>query len=331
MERRISIVIPNYNNADTIGKCLESSFASRYSNYEVIVVDDCSTDNSPDIIRGYPCTLIRLEEHAATSRARNIGGMSSTGDVIFFTDADCLLRQDTLSKINAALSTAEPGTVIGGTYSRLPYDTGFPSIFQSVFVHYFETKKEIDPDYIAAHAMIIDARSFRESGGFPEKFLPIIEDVEFSHRLRRQGFRFRMNPEIQVHHIFNFSFFRSMKNAVRKTRYWTIYSLKNRTTLTDSGTASTELKISVLSCFISTLIVLLWAITQQPLFLLLLCIVFSVNIFVSRGLLKAFFETKGMFFLLTATLYYTTCFSFAVGFGTIRGVAHYFSGIKDHY
>nr|NIS73727.1 glycosyltransferase [Deltaproteobacteria bacterium] len=297
----------------------------------VIVVDDCSTDNSRDIIQGFPCRLICLEEHAGASRARNIGGFNSTGDVIFFTDADCLLGEDTLSTVNSTLTTADERTVIGGTYTRLPYDRGFPNIFQSVFVHYFETKKTVDPDYIAAHAMVIDARAFRESGGFPERFLPIIEDVEFSHRLRRQGFRFRINPDIQVQHIFNFSLLRSMKNAVRKTRYWTVYSLENRTTFTDSGTASTELKISVLSCCISFAVVVLWALTQKPLFLLTLFGVFSGNLFVSRGLLKAFLETKGPLFLLSSTLYYTTCFSFAVGLGTIGGIAHYFPGTKKRW
>ena len=90
-----------------------------------------------------------------------------------------------------------------------------------------------------------------KSGGFKENFLPILEDVEFSHRLRRTGFKLTMNPEILVRHIFNFTLIKSLKNAFRKSLYWTIYSLKNKDLLTDSGTASIELKFNVASFFLA--------------------------------------------------------------------------------
>jgi glycosyltransferase involved in cell wall biosynthesis len=324
MENRISIVIPNYNGAETIGKCLEAVFSSRYENFETIVVDDNSRDNSVDIIKKHPCRLIRFENHAGTSRARNAGGFDSTGDFIFFTDSDCIIEDDTLSKINAMISSAGDMTVIGGTYSRLPYDQGFFNTFQSVFVNYSETKKADNPDYIAAHTMIINTRTFRESRGFPEKFLPIIEDVEFSHRLRRQGLRLLVNPEIQVRHIFNFSILRSLRNAFRKSRYWTMYSLKNKDAFVDSGSASVELKTNVLSCFTSILLIALWAVSGQNLFFLPLLFVFSLSCFISRRLLRDFFETKGLLFLISATLYYSTLYALAVGTGAITGTAEYF-------
>jgi glycosyltransferase involved in cell wall biosynthesis len=187
MEKYISIVIPSYNKAATIGKCLEAAFSSKYKNFEVIVVDDNSDDNSVEIIKRFPCKLVCLERRAGTSKARNTGAFKSKGDLIFFIDADCILQEDTLSIINKTFSETGPEVVIGGTYTRMPYDKRFCSIFQSVFVNCSETKKLENVDYIAAHAMVIDARTFRKSGGFPEDFFPIIEDVEFTHRLRRAG------------------------------------------------------------------------------------------------------------------------------------------------
>ncbi|UCD35747.1 MAG: glycosyltransferase, partial [Nitrospiraceae bacterium] len=198
MEKFISVVIPNYNMAATIGRCLEAAFASMYGNFEVVVVDDHSDDNSVEVITSYPCRLIRLEGRAGTSRARNTGALNSRGDIIFFIDADCLLQKDTLSIVNRSAALAGPGVVIGGTYSPMPPDRDFFSRFQSAFVYYSETKKPDSPDYIAAHAMIIDAETFRRSRGFPEEFLPILEDVEFTHRLKRNGCRLLMNPDIQV-------------------------------------------------------------------------------------------------------------------------------------
>ena len=53
METFISIIIPNYNGSATIGKCLDAVFASRYGNFEVVVVDDCSTDGSAEVILNY--------------------------------------------------------------------------------------------------------------------------------------------------------------------------------------------------------------------------------------------------------------------------------------
>jgi glycosyltransferase involved in cell wall biosynthesis len=334
MEKRISVVIPNYNNAATIGKCLDAAFASQYSNYEIIVVDDKSEDRSVEIIKGYPCKLICLETHLGTSRARNVGGEHSSGEFIFFIDADCILEKDTLSIVNRTILSLLPslpltkgghvGVVIGGTYSSLPYDKGFYNTFQSVFVHYYETRTA-HPDYIAAHAMIINAEAFKESKGFPEDFLPIIEDVEFTHRLKRSGFKLVVNPEIQVRHIFNFTFMKSMRNAFRKTKYWVMYSLGNKDLLSDSGCASAELKANVVCYFLSMTNAVLWAIAKEPMIMYFFLFVSMLNVFVSRRLLKTFYDTKGILFGLKAFLFYTLMYPFPVGMGTVAGMMEYFS------
>jgi GT2 family glycosyltransferase len=323
MEKFISIVIPNYNKADTIEKCLEAAFAVKYKNFEVIVVDDYSEDNSVELIKQYPCRLIQLNTKSGTSRARNIGAYHSKGEFIFFTDADCLLQEDTLSIINRTVSNLNPDVVIGGTYTRLPYDRDFFSTFQSVFINYSETKKAENPDYIAAHAMIINTETFKKSGGFPEDFMPIIEDVEFSHRLRRSGKRLIMNPEIQVQHIFNFSLWTSLRNAFKKTAYWCMYSMKNRDLLVDSGTASVELKTNVASYFLSIVFFVLWIVTQKFVIVYLLFFIFFINTLVSRRLLRAFYETKGILFMFQAFLYYTILYPLPVGIGSIVGILKY--------
>jgi len=324
LEKHISVVIPNYNGAETIGKCLEAAFASRYGKFEVIVVDDNSDDNSVEIIKRFPCRLIFLDKHCGASKARNTGALQSSGDIIFFTDSDCLLNEDTLSITNSAFSKVEPHTIVGGTYAKKPYDKGFFNLFQSLFVYYSETKNVKDPDYIAAHAMVIERETFIKSKGFPEEFLPIIEDVEFTHRLKREGCILLMNPEIQVRHIFNFTFYRSMKNAVRKSKYWVMYSLKNKDLFTDSGSSSTELKVNVASAFLSLLLLSLWVFSQKNIFLYPLPFLFIFNLFASKGLIKTFHETGGALFAAPASIYYTVFYSLSVGLGTIAGMAKYF-------
>jgi glycosyltransferase involved in cell wall biosynthesis len=316
MEKFISVIIPNYNGSSFIGKCLEAAFASNYGNFEVIVVDDCSTDDSVEIIKRYPCRLVRLEKHAGPGAARNEGANNSRGEVFFFTDADCLLRRDALARANQA-ATEHPGAVIGGTYTPLPFDDDFFSAFQSLFIHYSETRKK-EPDYIAAHAMIMDAALFQASTGFRRNDLPMPEDVELSHKLRRSGHRLVMEPGIQVQHIFRFTLMRSLVNAFRKSMYWTMYSLGNRDLLADSGTASTELKVNTGFFFVTVLLAVLSLRSVCSLAPLISLVVF--NLAFSRKLLKLFFRAKGPGFGVLATLYYAGAYPAAVGAGALLGL-----------
>lgn len=323
MEKSISIIIPNYNKSATIGRCLEAVFASDYSNFEVVVVDDCSTDNSIEIIRQFPCKLIQLNRYSGASKARNTGAKSSTGEILFFIDADCLLQQNTLTLVNSAFKKYGNGSaIIGGTYTRIPYDDNFFSTFQSIFVNYSETKKE-EPDYIATHAMIIDSEVFNKSRGFSEDFLPILEDVEFSRRLRRAGYKLVMDTDIQVQHIFNFTLMKSLKNAFRKSMFWTIYSMKNSDLFKDSGTASAELKINVAAYFLVLLLAALSSTFKNASFLIPLPFAFIFNLFINRKFLKSLYETKGLSFAITAALYYTMLYPLAVGAGAFAGMVRY--------
>jgi glycosyltransferase involved in cell wall biosynthesis len=318
MDKSISLIIPNYNGSSTIGKCLEAALASRYGNFEVVVVDDCSEDNSVEIIKQFPVRLIALEEHSGAPVARNRGAEESRGEILFFTDADCLIRDDALSLANEAMAQ-NPGAVIGGTYTPLPLDTDFFSTFQSLFIHYSETKKK-EPDYIAAHAMVMEASLFRKSAGFPQHVFAIPEDVKFSHILRRMEHRLIMKPEIEVTHVFNFTFLKSLRNAFRKAMLWTIYSLENHDLLTDSGTASSELKINGASFFLTVVCGFLFISRQEPSWLALVPFLFGLNLFASRGLLRLFVRSRGSWFTIVAALYYTIVYPLPVLAGGLVGI-----------
>jgi glycosyltransferase involved in cell wall biosynthesis len=323
MDPFISVIIPNRNGSATIGKCLKAVYASQYHNFEVIVVDDCSADNSVEIIKKFPCLLIKLKRHSGAAHARNIGAANSRGDILFFTDADCLMQEDTLLIAYQTLSSNGHAVIVGGTYTKEPYDKGFFSHFQSLFINYSETKNMDNPDYIATHAMVIYARTFRESGGFSEFFLPILEDVELSHRLRRRGHSLLINPSLLVQHIFNYSLAISLQNAVKKSMYWTIYSLRNKDLFADSGTASVGLKINVVSCFLILLIFTIWIFFRKSPLLYLVAMIFGVNTFTNKGLIMAFQKTKGTVFALFAYMYYTLVYPFAVGAGVFLGMIRY--------
>ena len=327
----VSVVIPNRNGAATLGLCLEAALACRYPDFEVLVVDDASCDNSLEVIRKFPCRLIRLARHGGAARARNAGAAHARGAILFFTDADCLLPPDALARAAEALAARGAAAAVGGTYTPLPHDRGFFSRFQSVFVHYFETRRPRAPDYLATHALAISAGVFREHRGFDEDLRPILEDVEFSHRLRRAGCRLVMDPALQVRHVFNFSLRRSLRNAFVKSLYWTRYSLKNGDLLADSGTAARAFKVNVAALFLGAPWFILGAIGNAH-WLLPAGAVTAVNLFINRGLFRAFVAAGGWRFALAAACYYLLIYPLPVaagaGLGAVRHVGARLHGAR---
>jgi len=316
----VSIIIPNYNGGATIGPCLGAALASRYDPFEIVVVDDGSTDDSVSVIERFPCRLVRFDKRRGAAAARNAGARHARGNVLFFTDADCLIEPDALAVVVRTIAATGPDAIVGGTYTPIPHDADFYSHFQSIFIHYSETKKAGNPDYVATHAMAVDASAFRDSGGFSEDFLPIIEDVDYSHRMRRAGFRLIMDQEIQVRHVFNFSLYRSLRNAIRKSMYWTMYSVANGDLFEDSGTASVEMKVNVAAFTICVFLLAAFAFTGSQLALPAVAVVVLANALVSRKLIAAFYRHAGSGFATLAALYYMALYPIAVGAGIFAGM-----------
>jgi glycosyltransferase involved in cell wall biosynthesis len=319
----MSVIIPCRNVEKTIGLCLESVFACADSNFEVIVVDDASTDGSRAIIENAPCTLVRLEVHAGAGAARNIGAAKSRGDILFFTDADCILPQDLLKNIRDRLGLIHDGAVLGGTYAPVSHEGDFYGDFQSALVNYAEMKRCAEPDYVATHAMVISRKQFMDIGGFAEDFLPLLEDVEISHRMRRAGYRLLMDPGLQVRHMFRFSLRRSLSNAMKKTKYWTLYSLRNRDVLKDSGAASLEMKANGVAWLMTGLIVMLACAAGRPGFFSPLIALWPANILVNRRLYRAFYRALGAQRFPAAVLYYSLLYPAAVWTGAAGGAFAY--------
>jgi GT2 family glycosyltransferase len=303
---------------------LEAVFVSDFERFEVVVVDDSSTDASVDIIEEFPCELIRLGSRSGAAAARNAGARRAKGELLFFIDADCVVRPETLALVDAASSKHRgEALVTGGTYARIAHDDTFFSTFQSVFVNYFETKRGKEADYIATHALVIERRLFENNHGFDEEFLPILEDVEFSHRLRANGCRLAVNPDIIVGHIFGFSLAKSLRNAYRKTKYWTMYSIGNKDLLADSGTASVALKLNGLAYLLTLLATLIGLILESAAFLALGPVFLTASVLVNGGLLKAFRQAKGPGFATVATLYYLLLYPAPIWGGALVGAWKY--------
>lgn len=99
---KFSIIIPVYNVEKYLKKCLDSVFNQTYKDYEVIVVNDGSTDKSMDIVKDYNVKVINIK-HVSVSEARNIGVKKATGEYLIFLDSDDYWEKDLLKEINKSL------------------------------------------------------------------------------------------------------------------------------------------------------------------------------------------------------------------------------------
>jgi hypothetical protein len=144
--------------------------------------------------------------------------------------------------------------------------------------------------------------------------------------MKKRGYKLRINRHLLMRHIFNYSLHRSIDNAIKKSTYWTLYSLRNKDLTADSGTACIELKVNVVTLYLAlALITTACSIaTFVPIYIavLLLC----VNIYISRNLLQLFYKTEGLLFLVQALIYYLLIYPFAVGIGAVRGLLWYAAG-----
>ncbi|WP_252699692.1 glycosyltransferase [Natronosalvus vescus] len=84
-----SVIVPTYNEAGTIETCLEALLGQTYDEYEIIICDNGSTDNTRDIVNEYPVKLVVEDKIQGSYEARNKGVEVAKGDILAFTDADC--------------------------------------------------------------------------------------------------------------------------------------------------------------------------------------------------------------------------------------------------
>lgn len=200
---KISVVIPTYNGEATLTQCLDAVFRSDYPDYEVIVVDDCSTDGTPALASGFRCRLICHEQNRGAAAAKNTGAAAASGDVIFFIDSDILLRPDALSRVAENLQDQAVDAVVGLLDKEMPYPE-FGSQFKNLWMHY--TYARLPDEYVGVFytsAAAARAEVFRALGGFDERYTgaSITEDIELGMRLLTAGHRVRLDKQLAAVHL----------------------------------------------------------------------------------------------------------------------------------
>src|SRR5436190_1056152 len=194
-----SVVVCSYNDAPTLRDCLDGLAEQTYLDYEVIVVDDGSTDGTGAIARDYDVRVIETENHGL-SRARNTGLDAATGDIVAFVDGDARADPDWLSFLAARFAGSEDAAVGG---PNLPWPDAGP-VAQAVATapggptHVLISDDEAE--HIPGCNMAFRREVLEAIGGFDPQFRAAGDDVDVCWRLREHGFRIGFTPAAVVWH-----------------------------------------------------------------------------------------------------------------------------------
>lgn len=198
---RVSVVVACYNGASTLRDCLESLLRLDYPNFEILVIDDGSTDGTPDITVAYrQVRTLRHRINLGLSSARNLGIRAATGDIVAFTDADCQVDRDWLRYLVAALA-GESVAGAGGPNLLPPDDS---PVAAAVMASPGGPTHVMLDDGTAEHVpgcnMAFWKWALDRIGGFDPVFHRAGDDVDLCWRIQAQGWRIAFAPAGFVWH-----------------------------------------------------------------------------------------------------------------------------------
>jgi GT2 family glycosyltransferase len=201
----ISVVIPVYNCSHTLAGCLDALSRQDHPDYEVIVVDDGSTDGTVKICESYPDVRVIRVENGGPSRARNIGTGMARGQIVVFTDGDCIADTKWLSELEKGFSGPEVAGV-GGKQASPHDESDFGRLVQEIFetlgivTYYIQTAHMMgETEHNASCNSAYRRHVLEEVGGFDETLWPG-EDVDLDYRIRQRGYKLIFNPGALVRH-----------------------------------------------------------------------------------------------------------------------------------
>lgn len=198
-----SVIVPAYN-AETLLPALLESLRKQDGltfgqDYEIIVVDDGSTDRTAAIPPRYGARVLS-QPNAGPAAARNHGAHAAEAPILAFTDADCIPAPDWLVSLLAPFADPQVQGV-KGVYRTL--ENGIiPRFVQAEYASKYERMRKLPQiDFIDTYSAAYRRETFLSEGGFDERFpVPSVEDQEFSFRLARNGHKMVFQPQAAVHH-----------------------------------------------------------------------------------------------------------------------------------
>jgi GT2 family glycosyltransferase len=240
----LSVVIPVRNGGHDFERCLRGLRDSTRRDFELVVVDDASTDGSAKLAERYGAVVLRNETPQGPAAARNAGARAATAPVVFFLDADVVVHPDAIERALARLD-ADPGlAALFGSYDDNPAAPGVVSRFRNLLHHdthqqgrFQDGARPVRTFWTGCGA--IRRQVFLDLGGFDPRLYrrPAIEDIELGYRATQAGHRIALARDVLATHLKRWT----LRSVVRTDVFqrgvpWTLLMLR-------TGVAETDLNV----------------------------------------------------------------------------------------
>jgi len=225
----ISVIIPAYNAEKLISSCLNALNDQTISrtDYEILIVDDGSTDKTAGIVGGFENVKLIQQENRGPAGARNNGAKNSNGDIILFTDSDCIPEKNWVEEMIRPFNDDPEIVGVKGIY-RTDQKELIARFVQAEYEDKYDVlKRDQYIDFVDTYSAGFKRKVFLEFDGYDTSFpVACAEDVELSFRIASKGYKIVFNPRAVVTHThpncfisylkkkYNFAFWRIL--AVRK-------------------------------------------------------------------------------------------------------------------
>ncbi len=220
----ISVIVPAYNAEKTLADCLSAIRASDWKDYELIVIDDGSSDGTNEIASRFADRVVRHPVNQGRPRVRNAASAIGRGEIIVNIDSDVIIRPDALARINELFQNDKDIAAATGLLAKQHPHFNFSSQYKNLYMHHMFRRLPRNVSFL--YGSIFAIRS-----GVSDKCcldLPFAEDTEFGQRLAGAGCKIVLDQNLQVVHLKKYSLATLIKNDFRIPFYWAQLFLKNR-------------------------------------------------------------------------------------------------------
>jgi len=309
----LSVIVPVRNTVSEFQQCLRALSLSREDDIELIVVDDCSTENIRSIAEQHGARYFRLPRWSGPAAARNLGVRNAGGEIIVFVDADVLVVPSTLRTIREEFERNPDLAALFGSYDDAPACLDFWSSFKNLMHYSVHQSSRTEATSFWAGCGAIRKKVFGDVGGFDAVRYPeaSIEDIDLGIRLTQRREKIRLLKHLQVKHLKNWTLKSLIYSDIKQRSIpWTQLILRSNYLPRDLNLSWASRVSAVLVAIMVVLAAgmtrsLIGPATWSPsaIMFMFICVI-SALLMLNQQLYRVFVGKRGMAFALSAVLFH---------------------------